>query len=46
MRTQLVVLSLTRRVVLRLMESVGAVQDYVLLSAHGLRALFTHPRYP
>lgn len=46
MRTQLVVLTLSRRVLLRLMESVKAVQDYVLLSGQGLRALFTHPRYP
>ncbi len=46
MRTQLVVFSLSRRVLQRLLESVGAVQDYVLLSAQGLRALFTPPRYP
>ena len=46
MRTQLVVFSLSRRAQKRLMESVGAVQDYVLLSARGLRALFTRPRYP
>jgi phospholipid/cholesterol/gamma-HCH transport system permease protein len=45
-RTQLVVFSLSRRVLQRLMESVGAVQDYVQLSGHGLRALFTRPRYP
>ena len=46
MRTQLVVLSLSRRAQKRLLESVAAVQDYVLLSAQGLRALFTRPRYP
>jgi len=45
-RTQLVVLSLSRRLVLRLLESVKEVQDYVLLSAQGLRALLTRPRYP
>ena len=46
MRTQLVVFSLSRRAQKRLKESVGAVQDYVLLSARGVLALFTRPRYP
>ncbi|HVQ31813.1 MAG TPA: ABC transporter permease, partial [Vicinamibacteria bacterium] len=46
MRTQVLVVSVTRRLHLRLMESVQSVQDYTLLSAAGLRALVTKPRYP
>jgi phospholipid/cholesterol/gamma-HCH transport system permease protein len=46
MRTQVLVLSLSRRLLLGLVESVKAVQDYTLLSAQGLRALVTRPRYP
>jgi len=46
MRTQLLVFSLSRRLLVRLMEPVKAVQDYTLLSAAGLRALVTPPRYP
>jgi phospholipid/cholesterol/gamma-HCH transport system permease protein len=46
MRTQLLVFSLSRRLLLRGLESIAAVQDYVLLCAAGVRALFTRPRYP
>ena len=46
MRTQLLVVSVARRLLAWLMESVKAVQDYTLLSAAGLRALVTPPRYP
>ena len=46
MRTQLLVVSVSRRLLASLMESVKAVQDYTLLSAAGLRALVTQPRYP
>jgi phospholipid/cholesterol/gamma-HCH transport system permease protein len=46
MRTQVVVLNLSRRLLVWLMESVKAVQDYVELSAAGLRGLVTRPRYP
>ena len=46
MRTQLLVVGIARRLLARLMESVKAVQDYTLLSAAGLRALVTAPRYP
>jgi phospholipid/cholesterol/gamma-HCH transport system permease protein len=46
MRTQVLVLGLSRRLLLGLMESVRAVQDYTLLCGQGLRALVTRPRYP
>ncbi|HEY6546458.1 MAG TPA: ABC transporter permease [Vicinamibacteria bacterium] len=46
MRTQRVVLGLSRRLLQWVLESVKAVQDYTLLSAQGLRALLTRPRYP
>ena len=46
MRTQLLAVSLFRRLLAWLMEAVKAVQDYTLLSAAGLRALVTAPRYP
>ncbi len=44
-RTQLLVLSLGRRLSQQVKESVLAVQDYVLLTARGLAALVTPPRY-
>jgi phospholipid/cholesterol/gamma-HCH transport system permease protein len=45
MRTQLIVRSLGHRVLLRVLHSVRAVQDYTLLSVAGLRGLVTRPRY-
>src|SRR5262245_39717688 len=46
MRTQLLFIGVARRFTAWLMASVKAVQDYTLLSAAGLRALVTTPRYP
>src|SRR5262245_57004124 len=46
MRTQLLFIGVARRFRAWLMASVKAVQDYTLLSAAGLRALVTSPRYP
>jgi phospholipid/cholesterol/gamma-HCH transport system permease protein len=45
-RTTLVLGSLSRHLLLRLKQSVLAAQDYFLLSAEGVRALATRPRYP
>ena len=44
-RTQLLILSLGRRFSQQVKESVLAVQDYVVLTARGLAALVTPPRY-
>ena len=38
--------SMVRRLFDRFKESVLSVQEYVLLSARGLSAMFTAPRYP
>ena len=44
-RTQLLFLSLGRRFSQRVKESVLGVQDYVVLTARGLAAIFTPPHY-
>jgi phospholipid/cholesterol/gamma-HCH transport system permease protein len=38
--------SMVRRLFDRFKQSVLSVQEYVLLSAHGVAAIFTGPRYP
>jgi len=45
-RSLALVASMGRRLFDRFKETVLAVQDYVLLAARGLAALFTPPRYP
>ena len=45
-RSLALVASMGRRVFDRFKETVLAVQDYALLSARGLAAIFTYPRYP
>jgi len=46
MRSQLLVFSLSRRLVARLLEAVKAVQDYTFLCVAAFHALLTPPRYP
>jgi hypothetical protein len=45
-RSLALVASMVRRLFDRFKESVLSVQEYVLLSARGLAAIFTSPRYP
>ena len=45
-KSQIVLVGLTRRLVLAVKGSVLEVQEYLLLSFAGVRALVTRPRYP